>query len=1066
MLILPGRFNRQPQGNVEIDRDNSITRNLVSAFVPSNRYPFIDIASKIVDSSTTRLFTRPSVLGTEAYRTGSINWNVSFATSSTWPVSRTTGYPAITIFTLFQQFDTTSTGNIWAGGQNGTVSSRFNKENTGAISFQATGNDATTIITTPSTLDINRPYAITGIAQTNYRELFVDGISVASSTSAATLFNSTFTRAGGAGPANIGIFCSFIWVRRLTENEIKSITNNPWQIFRPQRKLISLPPPAITLGPVGIINPTKKHSKQPQITSDINYSDPITQGLIGSWTMSSKGYLHDASINKRHSNIITSSAVTARPSVNGRELKFSGSQANEAVSWGDVDWAEGLSQLTIEIDAFLPGNPNYPSGAAYLLSKWGSTSAEQSFYLGTSSYGRIYFGFNINGTVYSYYSENWGFNWDTRVHLVLMWFGGAAMGSAYFIRNGRKHLPNFGVDRAWGGQPTVNGITSPIQASTSPLQLGRLVSGENFNGSIGMINIWNRALSDSEAHRRYYDRWGMFKTERKSIFLPPPTTTIPAAVPYLRTKENTTNLEFFPKVNTEDQISKSLTNILVYARLAPHVTTSIKFDNSQISHHGPGNPASNGALLKSIHPKYGVYNYVNSDPDVIQSISTFTTILTSDSVTLLHVFKIEATTNVIAAYGLLGINNTNRIAALWIDAQSTGTVSQIRIGTYFGNSSWVTIPTGQILCAVLTHNPAVGQKLYINGVLTIELNVTGNLYENVQHLRQDHGGVWGSNNSHQTNSYFSALWRRAVTYAEIQKLSENPLRLLKPKRQLRILTPERPYETPKAIFPVKKKYARSQPKGQTSVNWSNPITRGLVSAYVPNTTAFGIDSVTNNKYGSTGYIPIKAGPLGLEASTEVSGNYHLIFSNATRSPYPGTTAVNRTISVFTLYRQFDTSSYGMIWGGGNSGVSATRFYKNADGTVGWTTQGISTSTINSPTALDINKYYALAGISEFDYREMFIDGISVASASDPVASTATNLIWTGTQYFTSNVDRRRMGIALGCVWNRRLTVAEIKSLTDNPWQLFNADRPFIGTEPPISVPSIITPKNRFFYFFN
>ena len=239
----PKIWTKQPQGNVEIDWGNPITRNLVSAFLPGQRYPFVDIASKIVDSATTRLSVGPGSRGTEAFRKDSANWSVSFNSFTRWTLPQTAGFPAISIFTLFEQFDTTSTGNIWAAGQNGTVSSVFIKENTGAISLQGAANDATTIITTPFTLDTNRPYAITGIIQTNYRELFVDGVSAVSSTSASTLSNSTFTRSTAGGTLNIGLFCSFVWVRRLTVSEIKSLTDNPWQIFAPQRTYV-FPNPA------------------------------------------------------------------------------------------------------------------------------------------------------------------------------------------------------------------------------------------------------------------------------------------------------------------------------------------------------------------------------------------------------------------------------------------------------------------------------------------------------------------------------------------------------------------------------------------------------------------------------------------------------------------------------------------------------------------------------------------------------------------------------------------------------------------------------------------------------
>ena len=251
MLILPRRFTRQPKGNVEIDWGNPITRNLISAFLPGQRYPFYDLASKIADGATTRLSVRPGIRGVEAYRDNSAGWNLNFGSSTRWQNQpQTANFPAVSVFTLFQQFDTTSTGVIWGGGSNGTTYARFFKENTGAISFipNASGTGAT--ITSPSALNTDQPYALAGISSYNDRELFVDGISVASSNSAVSFANAgvTFVGAGFATGQlrNIGLFCGYVWVRRLTENEIKSLSDNPWQIFRPRRLVLPVEAGAAT----------------------------------------------------------------------------------------------------------------------------------------------------------------------------------------------------------------------------------------------------------------------------------------------------------------------------------------------------------------------------------------------------------------------------------------------------------------------------------------------------------------------------------------------------------------------------------------------------------------------------------------------------------------------------------------------------------------------------------------------------------------------------------------------------------------------------------------------------
>jgi len=249
MLILPRRFTRQPQGNVEIDWGNPITRNLVSAFLPNQRYPFIDLASKIVDNATSRLSVRQGILGVEAFNNTSTSWSLGFTSATRWQNQpQTASYPAISVFTLFQQFDTTSTGVIWGGGSNVTTYARFVKENTGAITFVPNSSTAGAGITTPTALDTDRPYALAGINSFNDRELFVDGTSVASSNSAITYTNAAVLAAGAptAAQRNIGLFCGYVWTRRLTASEIKSLTDNPWQIFRPRRLVLPVEAGAAT----------------------------------------------------------------------------------------------------------------------------------------------------------------------------------------------------------------------------------------------------------------------------------------------------------------------------------------------------------------------------------------------------------------------------------------------------------------------------------------------------------------------------------------------------------------------------------------------------------------------------------------------------------------------------------------------------------------------------------------------------------------------------------------------------------------------------------------------------
>jgi hypothetical protein len=253
MILLPRYRRRQPSGPLEIDRSNPITRGLATVYLPTVRYPGTDLVTKVIDTATIRGVLLPSQNGVVYSTTTASNWSIRFA-----PVGIPGSYPALSVFTLFEQYDTTSTGTIFGGGNNSTQYARFNKENTGAISFIPNSNTGASGITGP-VLNTHQVYALAAINQGSERELFVDAASVASSSTAISFLNAAYGFAGSEFPAagnqrRVGIYCGYVWTRRLTLSEIKSLTDNPWQIFRPQRLVLPVNVGgAVTHGTTGVL---------------------------------------------------------------------------------------------------------------------------------------------------------------------------------------------------------------------------------------------------------------------------------------------------------------------------------------------------------------------------------------------------------------------------------------------------------------------------------------------------------------------------------------------------------------------------------------------------------------------------------------------------------------------------------------------------------------------------------------------------------------------------------------------------------------------------------------------
>lgn len=242
-FFIPNRktLSTQPTSSVAIDWGSPLARGLVTAYVPTYSTGLArDLVSGAYDSATTRLSVGPGLNGVKGFNTGaSTAWSLTFAWATRWPhPNGVANYPALTVFALFEQYDTTSSGAIWGGGNNSTQYANFFKSNDGSVVFGPNTNSGGASINGP-VLDTNRVYALVGVNAGNYRELFVDGNSVISSNTSITFLNAAYTFAGSTYVVNqfrrIGLYCGYVWTRRLTPSEIKSLSDNPWQIFKQPR---------------------------------------------------------------------------------------------------------------------------------------------------------------------------------------------------------------------------------------------------------------------------------------------------------------------------------------------------------------------------------------------------------------------------------------------------------------------------------------------------------------------------------------------------------------------------------------------------------------------------------------------------------------------------------------------------------------------------------------------------------------------------------------------------------------------------------------------------------------
>lgn len=220
----------------------------------------------------------------------------------------------------------------------------------------------------------------------------------------------------------------------------------------------------------------------------------------------------------------------------------------------------------------------------------------------------------------------------------------------------------------------------------------------------------------------------------------------------------------------------------------------------------------------------------------------------------------------------------------------------------------------------------------------------------------------------------------------------------------------------------------SQPQGPVGIDWSNPITRGLVYAWIPSTdtlTKSGAPTLTTNVKG-----------VGL--ATNGSSSYE--FSNSAPTFSLDECSVT---AILTPIAVANSSSFAVC--AGNSGNSNPLFMLGQGATAG---QLAFRTRDAAGTDLEVK---AAAGA--------WANGVtSVASGTRSKSAALQRVYSNGSQIGASAVGTASATtfdrFAIGCLlrssaalfWagatsfvaihNRALSAAEVKSLSDNPWQIF------------------------------
>jgi hypothetical protein len=276
-------WTEQPQENVEIDWNNPLSKGLVIAVLPFSNINHVDKSVLETAPGYTTVSAQKGIATSSEY----IRWPEPASASadgSQYDLAELTafvfGYQTSTqnVASAFSRAQGSSGANSWGiglhGGSNNGAYCQF-----GGITLQPAATYAN--VTTPTT-------ALMTAGVSSGIKLYVNGklqqtgsyVAPTYQYSPGTERRVVFGSKTGPGVATTNrMFLGLFWNRVLQDDEVASISNNPWQLFEPRRIQV----PKYSFAPP---NPPKyrrellvARTTQPQEVTQLDWSNPLTKDM-------------------------------------------------------------------------------------------------------------------------------------------------------------------------------------------------------------------------------------------------------------------------------------------------------------------------------------------------------------------------------------------------------------------------------------------------------------------------------------------------------------------------------------------------------------------------------------------------------------------------------------------------------------------------------------------------------------------------------------------------------------------------------------------------------------------
>ena len=225
-----------------------------------------------------------------------------------------------------------------------------------------------------------------------------------------------------------------------------------------------------------------------------------------------------------------------------------------------------------------------------------------------------------------------------------------------------------------------------------------------------------------------------------------------------------------------------------------------------------------------------------------------------------------------------------------------------------------------------------------------------------------------------------------------------------------------------------------KPPPGTPINWSCPLSQGLVAAFPFN------EGSGSNVYDATNQSPTGAFASGSSAPTWISGKYgttiNFVGSSSQQILVPFFSGLNfpATGGSFSwatwLYLASVPSGWTAIWTHGRDQSSWMGLWNSGSNLWDWVIGGIDSAGVAPSTG-----WHQIVGTYYSGNRYLFVDGKLVATTSDTEASATTSGLYIGGDngydtYFTGVIDHIFLS-------SRQWQLADVQAHYANPWQIFS-----------------------------